>query len=113
MIKYLINKIQNYITMVYNNKDYKYLNKTDKPNKITYIQHIKNNQIENLYTNINKCIYYKILECIDRDNNKIMVVYQQVYPFENTKYTSSKNIFDNIYIPINKYNDYKKLIDLI
>ena len=42
-----------------------------------------------------------------------MVVYQQIYPFENTKYTSSKNIFDNIYIPINKYYDYKKLINLI
>ena len=42
-----------------------------------------------------------------------MVVYQQVYPYKNTKYTSSKYIFDNIYIPINKYNDYKKLINLI
>jgi hypothetical protein len=114
MLKYLINKIQNYITMVYNNKDYKYLNKSDKSNKITYIQHIKNTQIVNLYTNINKCIYYKILECIDRDNNKIMVVYQQVCPYNNTKYVSSKNIFDNIYIPINKYNNnYKKLINLI
>jgi hypothetical protein len=98
--------------MVYNNKDYKYLNKTDKLNKITY--NIKNTQIVNLYININKCVYYKILECIDKENNKIMVVYQQVYPYENTKYVSSKNIFDNIYIPINKYNnEYKKLINLI
>jgi hypothetical protein len=101
--------------MVYNNKDYRYLNKSDKSNKITYNTHnIKNTQIVNLYTNINKCIYYKILECIDRENNKIMVVYQQVYPYNNTKYVSSKNIFDNIYIPINKYNNnYKKLINLI
>ena len=43
-----------------------------------------------------------------------MVVYQQIYPYENTKYVSSKYIFDNIYIPINKYNNnYKKLINLI
>ena len=34
MIKYLLNKIQKYITMVYNNKDYKYLNKSNKSNKI-------------------------------------------------------------------------------